>query len=1832
MYDDGLFLDVSNATWDVVWYSGSGLCGDVAPPVLRDWFRANCKRSCGICQAECANTLEGDGALDSDARCALLLASHPGACSETVTQSFVGPLSALWVRNKCLKSCLGSDFRGGAPCVGAFLPDLTLCELPFEVGATVYSAPITVATVKPALYSELMVQLGRAENLADLWCPKKGYGVAYDPATSATPIVYNPGPREIPTSMPTASPTASPSPATASPSPAPIGDCENTEVVCFPDEPNPERFADSCVPKRVRARLEWCLDQGVYDCDLADVVPSDGIVWLNHCDQLKEDSEGRHDPPVFPVIKRPLHVFSSAHDASSPLRLQCDRRLYRADGDGYGRLTGVPAILVDGGDLVDGVKLQLSNVSVSDCGGGVAYLGGSNPALTAVNSVFTNCGSFDNRRFGGVVTIGGQSRLLGYDYAPYDARGANLTFTNCTLRGNRARSGGVWRFQTEAYSLEVSDSRVVNNAALLSGGVMSINERFMSINDSERDFVGGRVVIQRSDLSHNMAGLNGGVVVVGPHILLLTGLFERTLLSSNRAERGSGGVLFFAGFELGGRDQAMNGEGVLYYDWPLDWRVSSFFFTDSTMERNRAGADGGALWIEQNGNNQVVVERCIVANNSANSEGGAAFIKGTATRLPQRNSYVGNNGITSAQLFFQATRQLRGLTLRDSSVTDNSALLKDGGAVCAEPFTSLLVENCNVSGNTAQRGGFCSLASTVPERSSELELRGVTMERNSAYVGGALHVGAGAELVAHSCTLRGNVADDMGGAAIVVGLLPGNTGGGTTHTQTMQGPPPDDNTGDFCADGLPCSPGLLCNTKHTCVAAPVAAAARTRLSLGKTLLVDNRAGSCGGAVAVQGDASVVVDAAWLSGNTAAQGGALCARGESNATMKESVLENNAALSRGGAVSLASGARLVLNASLLALNSAGQLGGAIAVEYGSHLAVLNCTARSNKVTLGVGGAVGVVFAAERAPDVSIYRSTLDGNLALFGNDLGVENTSGLSTVEILPSSFRLRFNSSNATISCEECAFAGAAPQLGSAPARLVLHFAGFQGKTCQNLGPVYDGAALEVAAGHDLPLLCAVLYDGLGKLAEVHSEYTLTLDVTSLDFEVRVTAPITITASDRAALERIEVSGSLRNGTVLVAPSALYHASGPYADSARFSQAVQVALVECPGGQVLQQARCVDSAPLAEGGWYLPDPRNTRHVERCRAGTVRPQAASALKCEACPAGSVAVEERTQCNRCEPLVALSWNPSDEACRPCPADAECSGGDRVAPKAGFFHSSMRSYQFHQCLPARACDYDGRRVALERVRNESGLARLIEAAVTLNLQALKAGNETAEAAYAAAQCAPGYAGPLCGSCARGYQRHSGECRPCASATAAALYVSGSTGAVVAFLCYTVYKAFTARRFSSLTIKIVIAFAQQLSLLSTFRIGWPAALAELSNLVGAAMAGDIKTFGCVWSEGDVPGWFVEAVAKIYAVPALLMAAVPLAVAALRSTGLVRYPPLDRKHMVTILIVCYFFTYPAIAVGTAKLFSCVAIDSDKVGPYREFATARAPVMLVDTKYECYSGWHATAIALVAVPALAVLVLALPAALALFLRSNATRFKDTDFERRFGFVYLGLEPRRWWWFFLATARTSVLAVIGLLVRNPGFQNLVAQAWVLAYLAMLAAFRPYALRTLQLMDAVSVICILTLLHIDMWVLIARMFQETAYDTLLAVLTLSAPVITFSLLVALTVKVWVADRTGRRSSTVAAAQVSAEIKRIVTNSKPGAARSTDDTPVSASRQQPPPAPQQQQDQQLEQEHDSEQQQHTRKDRRQSRAASGKVFPELAAAAAETAAAAAATATTT
>jgi hypothetical protein len=172
-----------------------------------------------------------------------------------------------------------------------------------------------------------------------------------------------------------------------------------------------------------------------------------------------------------------------------------------------------------------------------------------------------------------------------------------------------------------------------------------------------------------------------------------------------------------------------------------------------------------------------------------------------------------------------------------------------------------------------------------------------------------------------------------------------------------------------------------------------------------------------------------------------------------------------------------------------------------------------------------------------------------------------------------------------------------------------------------------------------------------------------------------------------------------------------------------------------------------------------------------------------------------------------------------------------------------------------------------------------------------------------------------------------------------------------------------------------------------------------------------------------------------------------------------------------------------------------VAVDDSGAGDavYSRFAILQSSTfLLIDTTQECYApgSWHAAATYAIAIPSLVVFVFGLPLSLGLYLRANKHRFGTPDFEARFGFAYAGLRHKRWWWFFISLVRTSVLACIGLLVRNAAHQNLVAQGWLIAYLILTVYMEPYVFRSIVNMEFLAVLCILLLLYVNMYRIVVR----------------------------------------------------------------------------------------------------------------------------------------------
>lgn len=116
-----------------------------------------------------------------------------------------------------------------------------------------------------------------------------------------------------------------------------------------------------------------------------------------------------------------------------------------------------------------------------------------------------------------------------------------------------------------------------------------------------------------------------------------------------------------------------------------------------------------------------------------------------------------------------------------------------------------------------------------------------------------------------------------------------------------------------------------------------------------------------------------------------------------------------------------------------------------------------------------------------------------------------------------------------------------------------------------------------------------------------------------------------------------------------------------------------------------------------------------------------------------------------------------------CRPCPAvGAVCTNGLMV-PQEGYWHSSPESADIQACLLESACKSvrgSGRTAALLAFQR----AALAGAQHSLTLSGLALAGKLDVEDYKQLQCAEGYTGPICGSCAAGYgRRQLMECRKC-------------------------------------------------------------------------------------------------------------------------------------------------------------------------------------------------------------------------------------------------------------------------------------------------------------------------------------------------------------------------------------------------------------------------------------------------------------------------------------
>jgi hypothetical protein len=242
----------------------------------------------------------------------------------------------------------------------------------------------------------------------------------------------------------------------------------------------------------------------------------------------------------------------------------------------------------------------------------------------------------------------------------------------------------------------------------------------------------------------------------------------------------------------------------------------------------------------------------------------------------------------------------------------------------------------------------------------------------------------------------------------------------------------------------------------------------------------------------------------------------------------------------------------------------------------------------------------------------------------------------------------------------------------------------------------------------------------------------------------------------------------------------------------------------------------------------------------------------------------------------------------------------------------------------------------------------------------------------------------------------------------------------------------------------------------------------------------------------------------------------------------------LNRGNITVMIIVIYFFLFPYIVLDTITLFSCIPVD-DQDAPDDRYTLnlfAKGSYMVIDTKYECWATgsqeWHISAVLGIALPSLIFFILGLPISLIAYLNRNYTHFDDPDFYERFGFIYVGLRQNKWYWFFLSILRTSILVCIGILINNPGYQNLSALFFLVCYTFLLLYLDPYELKTLRNMELLSSLSIITIIYLNMWLLETRETEGYSFNTLFSWLLITMIAITLIAIFIMAMFLYVAEQ--------------------------------------------------------------------------------------------------------
>ncbi|CAG9319461.1 unnamed protein product [Blepharisma stoltei] len=395
---------------------------------------------------------------------------------------------------------------------------------------------------------------------------------------------------------------------------------------------------------------------------------------------------------------------------------------------------------------------------------------------------------------------------------------------------------------------------------------------------------------------------------------------------------------------------------------------------------------------------------------------------------------------------------------------------------------------------------------------------------------------------------------------------------------------------------------------------------------------------------------------------------------------------------------------------------------------------------------------------------------------------------------------------------------------------------------------------------------------------------------------------------------------------------------------------------------------------------------------------------------------------------------SLNPKNAACLPCPSSAICYDNYTIVPKKGYWRNSMMTSIFWNCPYSKAC------LGSPDIHNLS---------------------------YTGV-CKEGYKGNMCQSCKHNYSRlYKNECIKCPGIVSNVFRLLGFLVFIITILVIMIKTArnsvYRSEAFTSVYIRIFWNFLQVLVIITTFNLNWPNEVIELFHIndildYTGQLLYSLECFLQLSVSRD----------DVYFKRIVISSAMPFCLGIFCFAGLFFWKIRTKRFhyimddFISTAVVMLFLIHPSLMYDLFSIYSCKEIN-----PGEFWLNAELDI-------RCWTPEHSFYAFIIAMPAIIIWGIAVPALCLTNLARNGDRLDEVWIKLRYGFLFNGYKSKYYYWEFVIAYSKMILIAFSIFLSNVSIAVQAIAAVILLYVFLHTQRRntPFILQIFNRMEFVS----------------------------------------------------------------------------------------------------------------------------------------------------------------